>query len=158
MIAFLGFPPGGALATAIIGRLVSAPESIVGGAAAGIVIGAAQTLALRRRLPIGPEWAAATAAGLAVGVSLNVALFGSDTTLNATLLRAPLTGLMIGITQWLVLRKHVCYAFWWIPAVTIVYVIAWFVTAQVIRDSLNQGFVVFGASGRWCFRRYWGWC
>ncbi len=78
MIAFLGFPPGGLLAAVLIGKLDTAPEGIVGGAAAGIIIGAAQTLALRRRLPVGPEWIAATTLGLAAGISLNVALFGAD--------------------------------------------------------------------------------
>jgi hypothetical protein len=152
MIAFLSFPVGGALATVIIGRLDNPLEGIIGGVAAGLVIGAAQTLALRRRLPTGPQWIAATAVGLAAGLGLSVTLFGADTSLNATLLRAPLTGLMIGIAQWLVLRKHVRQAFWWIPTVTIVYVIAWFVTAQVIQDSLNEGFVVFGSSGALVFQ------
>jgi hypothetical protein len=152
MIAFLGFPPGGLLASVLIGRLDDPLEGIIGGVAAGILIGTAQTLALRRRLPVDPEWVAATAAGLVVGVSLSVALFGSDTSLNATLMRAPLTGLMIGIAQWLVLRKHVPQAFWWIPTVAVVYVIAWFVTAQVLQDSLDQGFIVFGASGALVFQ------
>ena len=99
-----------------------------------------------------PEWIAATTLGLAAGISLNVALFGADTSLNATLMRAPLTGLVLGIAQWWLLRKHVHHAFWWIPAVAIVYVTAWFVTAQVIQNSLNEGFVVFGASGALVFQ------
>ncbi len=71
-------------------------------------------------------------------------------------MRAPLTGLVLGIAQWWVLRKHVRHALWWIPAVAIVYVIAWFVTAQVIRDSLNEGFVIFGASGALVFQAFLG--
>ncbi|MBC7871636.1 MAG: hypothetical protein H7Y09_12410, partial [Chitinophagaceae bacterium] len=147
LAAFIGFPPGGALAVALIGRLDTPLEGFLGGAAAGAVIGAVQTLALRRRLPVSWEWIAATTGGLAAGVGLSVALFGAETTLNATLTRAPITGLIVGIAQWLVLRQHTHRAFWWIPALTLVYVVAWYITSLVIGESLNEGFVIFGASG-----------
>jgi hypothetical protein len=148
LIAFLGFPPGGALALALIGQMETPLEGLLGGAAAGLVIGAAQTLALRRLSPeLNWRWALATAAGLAAGVGVGVAVFGAETTLNATLMRAPIAGLAVGVAQWLVLRDVVRQAHWWIPALSVIYVASWYITSLVIGDSLNEGFVIFGASG-----------
>lgn len=147
VIAFVGFPLGGLLVTLLIGRIETTLQGMLGGLLAGAVIGVTQMLALRRRLSVGYEWIIATAAAMGVGVGLSLALFGTETTPNAILLRAPLTGLLIGIAQWTLLRKQVPHALWWVPAVTLVYGIAWFITAQVIGAFVDQGFVVFGSSG-----------
>lgn len=152
LMAFLGFPPGGLLAALIIGSLDTPLEGIIGGLIAGTVIGGAQMLALRYRLPVDLRWIIATAVGLAAGVSLSVALFGAATDLNTTLLRALLTGLLPGVTQWFILRQHVRWALLWLPALTMLYPLAWFVTAQVIGISLDNGYVVFGASGALLFQ------
>lgn len=145
--AFLGFPPGGALATAVIGRLDTPPEGLVGGLLAGAVIGAAQYFALRLRLPLRPTWIAATSVGLAVGVALGVLIFGAETTLEATLLRAPIAGLALGIAQWTVLRGQMRGAWSWVAAHALLHPVAWFITAQVIGQNMEIGFVIFGASG-----------
>jgi hypothetical protein len=58
---FVGFIAGGALATAVSGRLDSLAAAVVGGALAGAVIGGGQWLVLRRRLPSAAWWIAATA-------------------------------------------------------------------------------------------------
>ncbi len=145
--AFLGYPPGGALATAVIGRLDTPIEGILGGALAGALIGIAQYLALGRLLPIRLTWIAATSIGLAVGVGVGVLLFGSDTSLNTPLLRAPFAGLALGIAQWLVLRQHTRRAWLWVLAQTLLHPLAWFITAQVIGQNMEIGFVIFGASG-----------
>ncbi|MDX2076178.1 MAG: hypothetical protein SFZ02_07090 [bacterium] len=147
VIAFLGFPPGGALATLIIGHLNNPLQGILGGFLAGIVIGGAQFLALRGRLAIDAWWIVATAGALAVGVAITVLIFGSETTLEAVVIRAPLTGLLLGMAQFLILRQHVHNAWVWIPVITVVYTLAWYITGVVIKASLDQGFVVFGASG-----------
>lgn len=147
VIAFLGFPLGGLLVTILTGKLESPLQGALGGLAAGLIIGGAQMLALRRRLPVTYIWIAATAVGMAVGVGLSMALVGIENTLNAILLRALLTGLAIAVAQWIVLRKQIGYAWVWLPAVTIFYTVAWFITAQVIGVSVNLGFVVFGSSG-----------
>lgn len=147
IVAFLGFPLGGLAATQLLGRIDTAPAGLLGGLIAGAVVGLAQMLALRLVLPVDWRWIVATAVGLSVGVGLSVALIGGETTLEAFLLRAPITGFVLSAAQWLVLRQHVRRAFWWIPAVMVIYTVAWFVTAQVIGTSLQAGFVVFGASG-----------
>ena len=152
LIAFLGFPIGGALAVALIARLETPLDGIIGGAVAGLVIGAAQWLALRRRLPLGWTWPVATAASMALGLALGVLLFGADTTIEATLLRAIPAGLLIGVAQAWLLRPHARSAALWAIAVPLLYVAAWFITAQVIGGSLNIGFVVFGASGAIAFQ------
>jgi hypothetical protein len=152
LTAFLGFPPGGLLANAVIGRLDTPIEGIVGGALAGAVIGLAQHLALRRALDIRISWVLLTSAGFAVGSGLSVLLFGAETSVEATLLRALLTGLMLGIAQWFMLRGRLPAATVWIPAVTLFYPTAWYITAQVIRQNMDQGFVIFGASGALFFQ------
>jgi hypothetical protein len=155
-IAFLGFPPAGALALLLIGRLDSPLEGLLGGAVAGVVIGAAQMIALRRRIPISSLWIVATAVGLAVGLALTVIFFGAATTLDATLIRALPTGFILGAAQWIVLRRYIARAYAWIGAATLIYPLAWFITAQVIGNSLNEGFVVFGASGALVFQMLMG--
>ncbi|MFN8376689.1 MAG: hypothetical protein U0694_27930 [Anaerolineae bacterium] len=147
IIAFLSFPAGGVAAMLLIGRLETPLEGLLGGLAAGAIIGIGQMLALRRRLAIDWRWIVATAVGMAAGLTLNLALFGAETHFNATLTRAPLTGLLLGLAQWLVLRQYVRQALWWLPALTLIYTLAWFITAQVIGASLDEGFVVFGSSG-----------
>lgn len=147
IIAFLGFPPGGALALLVVGHLDNPLEGLVGGFLAGVVIGGAQFLALRTRLPLDVGWVIVTALAFAVGVALTTLIFGTETTLEAILIRAPLTGFIIGIAQFLILRDYLHTAWLWIPTVTGVYTLAWYITAQVIRTSINEGFVVFGASG-----------
>lgn len=143
--AFLGYPPGGLLATAIINYLDTPIEGLVGGFLAGVVIGAAQYLALRLLIPVRPLWIGATSAGLAVGVALSVALFGSDTALGAILLRALVTGMVLGLAQSLAFRGLVRNA--WVVAQVLFHPLAWYITAQVIGQNIEAGFVIFGASG-----------
>lgn len=66
---------------------------------------------------------------------------------EAILLRAPLTGLLVGIAQWFVLRQFVQRAPVWIPALALIYVASWYLTSLVIGESINEGFYIFGASG-----------
>jgi predicted alpha/beta hydrolase len=53
---FLGFPIGGAAATALVGPIETVGAAAVAGAVAGGVIGAAQWLVLRRRLALSALW------------------------------------------------------------------------------------------------------
>src|SRR5919198_6417027 len=79
-VAFLGFPIGGAAATLLVGPIESIGAAVIAGALAGGVIGAAQWLVLRRRLPLSALWVAATAGGMAVGMALGQVLLGDSTT------------------------------------------------------------------------------
>ena len=152
VLAFLGFPIGGVLAVALISRLETPLDGLLGGAVAGLAIGAAQWLALRRRLPVDWRWIVTTAVAMGLGLALGVLLFGAATTVEATLLRALPTGLLIGVAQAWLLRTQMRYAALWAVATTLLYVAAWFITAQVIGRSLDIGFVVFGASGAIVFQ------
>ena len=76
---FVGFIAGGALATAVSGRLDSLPAAVAGGALAGAVIGGGQWLVLRRLLPGAAWWIAATAVGQAAGLAVGGALVSYET-------------------------------------------------------------------------------
>jgi hypothetical protein len=147
VVAFLGFPLSGLAVTLLLGSIDNTFEGLLGGLIAGAVIGTAQMLALRPLIAVDWRWIVATAVGLGVGVGLSRAIVGAETTLEAFLLRAPVTGLMLSIAQWWLLKDQLPRAGWWIPALTLIYTFAWFITAQVIGSSLDMGFVVFGSSG-----------
>jgi hypothetical protein len=152
VLAFLGFPLGGLLTSILLGRMDNPLEAIIGGGLAGAVIGLAQYLALVRWLPVDWRWIAATAAGIGLGLGLSAALVGTATTLEAVVLRAPLTGLLLGVAQGFLLQGHLRPAWVWVLALPLIYTLAWFITAQVIGASLDEGFYVFGASGAISFQ------
>jgi hypothetical protein len=147
LVSFIGFPLGGLAASLLVGRFDTSLDGLIGGAISGLVIGSTEYIALRQRISLHWMWIVATSLGLSAGVALGGALFGTETTVSAILLRAPIAGLMLGLAQWLVLRHHVRLAALWVIAVTLIFTFAWFVTAMVIGTSVDQGFYVFGASG-----------
>lgn len=148
IIAFLAFPPAGALATAVIGSLNNPLQGALGGGIVGVIVGAAHALALRRRLNVGALWIAATAVGLALGVGMSTWIVGNDASLSATLLRAPITGLLLGTAQaWILHRSGVKRAPLWGVVITLIFPLAWYFTALVITTNLSIGFVIFGAAG-----------
>jgi hypothetical protein len=100
MLAFLGTPVGGELALIVVGPVEGAVSGALGGALAGSVIGAAQWLALRRHLRVGPEWILATALGVAIGDALGALLTGAGTGIGALLITGLVTGVAVGLLQW----------------------------------------------------------
>src|SRR5688572_14747944 len=110
---FVGFIAGGALATAVSGRLDSVPAALVGGALAGAVIGGGQWLVLRRLLPGAAWWIAATAVGQAVGLAIGAPLVGYGTEPGDLAVQGAITGLAIGVLQALVLRRGTADGRWW---------------------------------------------
>ena len=105
-LAFVGFPLGGLAARPWSAAWARRLEGLLAGAATGAVVGAAQWLALSRRLPLSPWWIAATSAGMAVGMALGIQLLGTEMGGNAVLLRGLVTGAGIGLAQTLVLRRR----------------------------------------------------
>ncbi len=152
LAAFLAFPIGGGVATLLIGKLETPLQGALGGAIAGLVLGLFQMLALRLRIDVNGEWIIATIIALASGVAIGVALFGTATTLEAILLRAVPTALLLGIAQALMLNRYTTLAWLWIPPILVLYPLAWFITTQVIGRNVEQGFIVFGASGAILFQ------
>src|SRR5215210_218600 len=104
---FLAFPPSGFLAHALLGPVDGLGPALGGGLIAGLGIGAAQWLALRRRPPGAALWIPATGLGLAVGLAAGSSLVGYDTELTDLVLQGALSGLGVGALQALVLRREV---------------------------------------------------
>ncbi|MGH7461723.1 MAG: hypothetical protein ACREMA_11955 [Longimicrobiales bacterium] len=116
------------------------------GLVAGIGIGAAQWIALRQIIPITIGWMLASGIGLSAGLALGIAALGTRTDPVVLVLRAVLTGAMLGLCQWFLLRQHVTLAALWVPAIAIGWALGWTVTRAVGVD-LSRGWTVFGLSG-----------
>lgn len=104
--AFLGFPLGGLVAILLVGSVEGFLSGALGGVLAGSVIGAAQWLALRGRVGNIGGWIPATALGLGVGEGVGAALTGAGTSIGALLVAGVSSGLAVGISQWILLRRH----------------------------------------------------
>lgn len=150
-LAFLGFPLGGLAGLGLAGAVTGAPQAALGGAATGAVIGAAQWLVLRRRLPLSPLWVAATAAGMAGGLALSVGLLGTATADATLALRGLLTGAAIGLAQYPLLRPLTPRAPLWPAVVALGWAVGWLVT-RAFGVDLAPNFTVFGATGALTFQ------
>ena len=150
-LAFLGFPLGGLASIGLVGGVESVLDGAIGGAACGAALGAVQWLVLRRRLSLSRSWIAATSLGMASGLALTLALFGTSTTGNVLLLRGVSTGVLIGLAQWVVLRGSVPRAWVWVPTIAASWAIGWVVSRAIDLD-LTRNFAVFGASGALAFQ------
>jgi hypothetical protein len=152
LLAFLGFPIGGGIAFLLIGAVDSPLKGIIGGLVAGVAIGGAQWLALRHRQLLDMRWIAITAAGLAVGLGISIAIFGAATDTSTIVERAALTGILLGLSQAFALRRQVGITILWTLVVTVAYTLAWPITGLVINDNVQMGYVVFGSSGAIVFQ------
>jgi hypothetical protein len=150
-LAFLGFPLGGLAAIGLVGGVESVLDGAIAGAACGAVLGAVQWLVLRRRLSLPLDWIVATSLGMAGGLALTLALFGSSTAGSVLLLRSVSTGLLIGLAQWVVLPRCVQRAWVWIPTVAAGWALGWGVSSAMGLD-LTPNFAVFGATGALVFQ------
>ena len=149
--AFLGFPIGGAAATALAGPIETVGAAALAGAVAGGVIGGAQWLVLRRRLPLTALWVPATAGGMALGLALGHALLGDATTALPLLVRGLAVGAAIGAAQAALLRGVLPTPAIWAAVVTLGWPLGWAVTAAFGID-LAAKWAVFGASGALTFQ------
>ncbi len=152
LLAFLGFPIGGGITYLIIGSIDNPLKGVIGGAIAGAFIGGAQCLALRSDRDVDATWVAVSSTGLAGGVGLSTALLGTDTDVNSIVARAVVTGVIWSAAQAYQLQRKGGASILWALAVTLGYTIAWPVTRLVIRDNVQTGYVVFGASGAILFQ------
>jgi hypothetical protein len=146
LATFLGFPLGG-LVTVAIGPVDDPWTALVGGASTGGVIGLAQWLVLRRA-GVGSGWVPATAAGLAVGLTVGSGLVGYATGLPDLLVQGAVSGAFVGLFQALVLGRRTGRrrAVAWALASGALWPVGWLVTwAFGIR--VDEQFAVFGATG-----------
>ena len=126
----LAFPLAGLAARGIAGPVDALWTAVLAGAVAGLVIGVAQWLALRR---VGADvrWIAATAVGLAVGLGLAYAIFGYGDTVGDLALVGAVTGLGIGVAQWWLLRELIDGSLIWIPATAVAWALGWTVSTAI---------------------------
>ncbi len=143
---FLVFPPSGLVAHALLGPVDGLGPALGGGLIAGLGIGAAQWLVLRRRLPGAGLWIPATGLGLAVGLAVGSSLVGYGTELADLVLQGALSGLGVGALQALVLRREVRGAPVWMLASAPLWALGWTVTTLAGIDVERQ-YMVFGALG-----------
>ena len=146
VLTIFAFPIGGAAAIAVAGSIRGPLNAAVGAAVAGAVIGAAQWLVLRQSVGIGASWVAATSGGLALGLAVAVALFGTGTVGGPLVIRGLIVGAVVGLMQWLILRHYVSMAWVWVLVVTVCWAVGWIVTRAAGVD-LTRGWYVFGLSG-----------
>jgi hypothetical protein len=150
LLTFLAFPLGGGVAFLLIRPAAGVGQAAVGGAITGLILGAAQWIVLRQMIAVSAWWIVATGLGLALGLALSIALLGTSIELRTLIIRAALTGGILGISQWLLFRQYVAMAGWWAVVVMLGWVIGWTVTRAAGVD-LSRGWTVFGASGALVF-------
>ncbi|HEY6568248.1 MAG TPA: hypothetical protein VI341_12095 [Actinomycetota bacterium] len=143
--SFFGFPVGGLVAEAIVGPIDAIWVAVAAGAIAGLAIGTAQWLVLRA-IGIDARWIAFTAAGLALGLGIGVAIFDYGTSIGDLAVLGAVSGLGVGAAQWVVLRDRVGASFLWIPAIAAFWALGWTITTSIGVD-VESKWAVFGASG-----------
>jgi hypothetical protein len=150
-IAFLGFPAAG-VAARLVGPVTTPARALLAGAISGATLGVVQWLVLRSRLPLLPFWwVVATCAGMAIGLAAGATLLGDETGGNELLGRAAITGVCVGLAQWVVLQPLVPHALSWVGAVAIGWPLGWFITRGIGVD-LSFKWSVFGSVGAWAFQ------
>ncbi|HEX6021441.1 MAG TPA: hypothetical protein VFZ00_05560 [Solirubrobacter sp.] len=139
---FLAFPIGGFIAIQTIGSLDDPIAAAAGGLIAGAVIGAGQWLALRSS-GIGRRWIGYTAAAMAAGNAISVAVTDAGTERADVMLAGLITGGLVGAAQSALLPRAAAL---WTAVTAGGWALAWLVTSQVIVD-IERGHAVFGSSG-----------
>ncbi|MCU1568889.1 MAG: hypothetical protein JWQ56_3826 [Pseudarthrobacter sp.] len=113
---------GGVLAVAATPSFLVYPSMIVAGACEGALLGLGQSIGFGSSVVRRSSWVAATAAGAAVAWSIGMLPStiidfdpGSPSVVPWILAGAVLLLVSIPALQWLVLRRVIRPAFWWIP-------------------------------------------
>jgi hypothetical protein len=123
----LAFPIAGLAGTAVAGRVDDAAAALIGGTVAGLVIGAGQALASRRRLDL-RRWIPATAVGMGLGLLLGAWAVDYHTELADLAAMGALTGLVLGGAQALALPRRAAHRWSWAVAVPALWALGWTVT------------------------------
>ena len=153
VLAFFSFPIAGLLAVFVV-PVTTPVRALVAGAIAGAALGLIQWLILKSRLPsLSIWWVPATSIGFATGLAIGTAFLGSETGGNELLWRGAVTGLCIGVAQWILLRQVLLLpqSIIWIGVVSLGWALGWFVTRAAGID-LSAKWYVFGMSGALAFQ------
>ena len=147
---FVGFPLAGLAAKAAVGPIDSTSAAMVGGLAGGAVLGAVQSLALRRSAIERVTWTAATACGLAVGLAAGATLVDFRTDTASLVAMGLLSGAGVGLAQaiadTLEGRGRATTRVAWAVTTSVLWGLGWLITSQVIVDT-DSRYATFGASG-----------
>jgi hypothetical protein len=138
---FLAFPLGGLLAYETVGSVTNPATAAAAGLLAGATIGAGQWLALRTE-GIDWRWPVATAAALAVGSAIAAAATGAGTDTTDLVVTGAVAGAAVGTVQAALLNKP-----GWAAVTALTWALAWLISAGVLAQQADEGFVVFGSSG-----------
>jgi hypothetical protein len=142
----VGFPIGGYLADLAVDGVDSVGAALLGGLIAGLVIGAAEWLALRRW--VSSLWIVATSLGMAVGLTAGAAVVDYGTSRGDIMIMGAVTGLGVGALQaWVLARSRVSGALWWAVANPPAWALCWLVTSYIIARNIQDQFTNFGAGG-----------
>jgi hypothetical protein len=146
MPTFLAFRFAGLAARAVVGNVSDLSAAAIGGAVAGTVIGAAQSLP--RAVPVQQRWrwVVASALGLAAGLSLGAASVGYRTDTASLAVMGAGSGLGLGIAQAASMAGPASRRVAWAAAMPALWALGWWITANVIVD-VDRQHANFGASG-----------
>lgn len=97
----------------------------------GVAVAAFQWAVLYKRIPNAWQWVVASSLGWILGYILYIIFFSA----NLAFLQGLVMGGAVGIAQWLLLRKHVDWAGWWI----IISILAWTTGLIVVPGLLSSG-------------------
>jgi hypothetical protein len=142
---FVAFIIGGALATAVVGRVNDFGSALLGGLIAGAVIGTGQWLVARRLLDA-QTWIPATALAMGIGLLVGGWAVGYGTSLGELALMGAITGIPLGAAQAYLLRDRLANTWVWAAAMPLLWALGWTVTTAGGID-VDQQFAVFGAYG-----------
>jgi hypothetical protein len=143
------FPFAGLFGTAVAGRVDNPGSALGGGLAAGLVLGAVQSLASRRRL--GPRrWIPATSVGMGVGLLLGASTVDYATSLTDLAIMGALTGVVLGLAQMWALPSNARARWMWAAAVPGLWALGWTVTSLAGIDVEEQ-YTIYGLSGALTF-------
>jgi hypothetical protein len=142
---FLAFPIAGLAGTAAAGRVDSPMAALLGGSVAGLVLGAGQTLASRRRLDP-RRWIPTTAVGMGAGLLLGAWVVDYRTSLADLALMGALTGIVLGPAQALALPRQARLRWVWAASMPALWALGWTVTT-LGQIHVEQQFTIYGAYG-----------
>ena len=119
--------------------------ALLGGAVAGLVIGAGQALVSSRRLDP-RRWIPASTIGMSLGLLLGAATVGYRTSLAELALMGALTGLVLGPAQAVALPRGTRLRWAWAASLPVLWALGWTVTT-LGGIAVDEQFTVFGAYG-----------
>jgi hypothetical protein len=142
---FLAFPIAGVAGAGAAGHVDSPNAALVGGAVSGLVLGAGQALASRRRLDP-RRWIPATGVGMGMGLLIGASVVDYGTSLADLTLMGALTGVFLGPAQALALPRRTRMRWAWASAMPALWALGWTVTT-VGQIHVDEQFTIFGAYG-----------